>query len=41
MSIKNFFVIFIALFDLLLMYVKKDCKFEKGEGAEREVITNG
>jgi hypothetical protein len=27
--------------NLLLMYVKEDCEFEKGEGAEREVITNG
>ena len=27
--------------NILLMYVKEDCEFEKGEGAEREVITNG
>ena len=27
--------------NLLLMYVKKDCEFEKGKSAEREVITNG
>ena len=27
--------------NLLLMYVKKGCEFHKGEGAEREEITNG
>ena len=27
--------------NLLLMYVKEDCEFEKGESAKREMITNG